>query len=234
MRYWRTRPSGTESPPAARVPAEIAYGCIFDAAQGFAPRRRYAPRVRMRGFSGGVGSVPVQQGDFHSRFRRLVSFITGAAALVVALALMAIADGHGPTVTRPVVRPPVAEGVTVPARPVAETPVGLPDRRAVAPAPAVKESVIVARLSDVVLKPPTIAKPAVTPKSAAPKSAAPKPAAPKPASVAKPAAPKKPVSPAPRPRVVPGGRIRRVHRASRSDDRHRHRDSRAKRRSRSC
>jgi hypothetical protein len=37
----------------------------------------------------------VQEGDVNRRFRRSVSFVTGASAVVVALALMAVADGGG-------------------------------------------------------------------------------------------------------------------------------------------
>jgi hypothetical protein len=37
----------------------------------------------------------VQEGDVNRRFRRSVSFVTGASAVIVALALMAVADGGG-------------------------------------------------------------------------------------------------------------------------------------------
>ena len=37
----------------------------------------------------------MQEGDVNRRFRRSVSFVTGASAVIVALALMAVADGGG-------------------------------------------------------------------------------------------------------------------------------------------
>ena len=37
----------------------------------------------------------MQEGDVNRRLRRSVSFVTGASAVIVALALMAVADGGG-------------------------------------------------------------------------------------------------------------------------------------------
>jgi hypothetical protein len=76
----------------------------------------------------------VQEGDLNRRIKRSVSFVTGASAVIVALALMAIADNGGelpgigrvPVITLPGLGPRTA-APAVPHEPV-ETPVASPRR----------------------------------------------------------------------------------------------------------
>ncbi len=62
-------------------------------------------RPKKWGLSGRSGSAEWERvvllGDFNRRFRRTVSFIVSAVAVVVALASMAVADGGPSTLPRP-------------------------------------------------------------------------------------------------------------------------------------
>jgi hypothetical protein len=82
----------------------------------------------------------VDQGEFDRRLRRAVTLVVSVCALVVALALMAVADGSGPRLRAQTALGPFlgagGEPSTVPSVPV-ETPVSRPNGgRARKPAPA--------------------------------------------------------------------------------------------------
>jgi hypothetical protein len=82
----------------------------------------------------------VDQGEFDRRLRRAVTLVVSVCALVVALALMAVADGNGAHLRAQTALGPFLGGggepATVPAVPV-ETPTSRPSgRRAHKPAPA--------------------------------------------------------------------------------------------------
>jgi hypothetical protein len=69
----------------------------------------------------------VQEGEFNRRLRRSASFVASATALIVALALMAVADGGGGRFTTSPVRGPVPAPRVTPFEPPAdETPTATP------------------------------------------------------------------------------------------------------------
>jgi hypothetical protein len=114
----------------------------------------------------------VQEGDVNRRLRRSVSFVTGASAVIVALALMAVADGGGklPGIGRvPIPIPGLGPPSAAPARP--RQPVGTPgserpvESRSATPTPiVVSEPVTTAPASDLVRidQPAPVTVPAVT------------------------------------------------------------------------
>jgi hypothetical protein len=86
----------------------------------------------------------VFEGDVNRRFRRSVSFVTGASAVIVALALMAVADGGGqlPGIGRVPIPglPGLGPRTALPREPV-QTPFALPRRiasRSAIPTPIVE------------------------------------------------------------------------------------------------
>jgi hypothetical protein len=100
----------------------------------------------------------VQQGEIKSRLRRLTTFIVSAAALVVALALMAVADGGGGKPAPRHLAGRIAQGVVRPSIGADETPVARPGPSL--PPKAVQPA---APAAPPVTTPPVTAPPASTP-----------------------------------------------------------------------
>ncbi len=147
--------------------------------------RAETPEAIGAGTPGGVGSTAVQQGDFNSRFRRLVSFVTGVGAVLLALVLMAVADGNGVPVAGPPVFGRSGPGTTV-TDPPEVTPVAQPSTPSPAPAPVALASggttvpTPATELAAVIVTPSAPARPTTTtvappPTVAAPQSRKPAP-----------------------------------------------------------